>query len=453
MTTTTMRLRFLPFALLFLAAPLGTPLAAQAGLRAGPMTGYSEMREAMVWLQTDAPAEVAIEYWDSAAPGRRYRTDTAFTLAATAFTARFPIGLLEPGRVYHYRPVIDGRPVDRPYPMRFVTQSLWQWRADPPPFTVALGSCLYVNDPPYDRPGAPYGGEYEILQAIHDRRPDAMVWLGDNVYLREADWYSRSGILYRYGHTRALPHLQPLLAGAHHYAIWDDHDYGPNDSDRSFRDRADTHDAFRLFWGNPTYGMPGLPGITTMFAWADVEFFLLDDRTHRTPNRRNTGDDALLGDDQLRWLVDALAASHAPFRLVVVGGQVLNPSGEGETWAAVAPDERDRLLRLLREEDIWGVMFLTGDRHFTELSRLDRPGTYPLYDLTVSPLTAGPYPTGRDEANPLRVQGTFHGARNFATLAFSGPRTDRVMEITVRDVQGREVWTWTIAASELRPRP
>ena len=98
-----------------------------------------------------------------------------------------------------------------------------------PDFRFVIGSCAYINDPPYDRPGEPYGGEYEIFEQIAAQRPDFMIWLGDNVYLREPDWNSEAGILYRYTHTRSLPQLQKLLRICPHYAIWDDHDFGPND--------------------------------------------------------------------------------------------------------------------------------------------------------------------------------------------------------------------------------
>ena len=38
----------------------------------------------------------------------------------------------------------------------------------------------------------------------------------------------------------------------------------------------------------------------------------------------------------------------------------------------------------------------------------------------------------------------------FATLDFSGPRTDRSMLVTIRDADGAPLWTRTIRASELR---
>ena len=159
-----------------------------------------------------------------------------------------------------YAVIVNGRRISRPYPLRFQTQKLWQWREEPPAFRIALGSCAYVNEPEYDRPGNAYGGGLEIFTSIVRTKPDAMLWLGDNVYLREVDWYTRTGILARYTHSRSIPELQPLLASTHHYATWDDHDFGPNNSDRSWIHKDVSLDAFKLFWGNPGYGVGGKPG-------------------------------------------------------------------------------------------------------------------------------------------------------------------------------------------------
>jgi alkaline phosphatase D len=149
-------------------------------------------------------------------------------------------------------------------------------------------------------------------------------------------------------------------------------------------------------------------------------------------------------------LIDGLASSRATFKFVVNGSQVLNPVARWENYATF-PEERGRLLAALRENDIGGVIFLTGDVHHTVLSRMTRPGTYPLYDLTISPLTAGP--TDTDEArngNHLLVPGSLYADRNFATLDFSGPREDRLLTITVYATDGGEVWSREIRASELR---
>lgn len=445
-------MRSLILTLLLLVSPRVARLdAQQERLQSGPMLGYSEMFEVLVWAQTTDAASVKIAYWDLADPTRRFETDPVHTSKADAFTAKMIADRVQPGRRYGYELYIDGSRVDRPYSTEFQTQELWQHRTDPPDFRIAAASCFYVNDPAYDRPGLPYGGQFEILDALLAKNADAMVWLGDNFYYREPDWTTRTGMLYRNTHTRSFPGLQPFLASVHQYATWDDHDYGPDNSDGSWREKTTALEAFDLFWGNPELGPPELGGIGTTFQWGDVEFFLLDNRWFRSSEHRISGHRQLFGEDQLRWLTDALTSSRSTFKVIVSGGQLLNPVADWSSYATY-PVERSRFLRLLRENDVWGVVLLTGDVHYTVLSKLERRGTYPLWEITTSPLTAGP--AGLDPAsygNEMAEPGTLFVERNFATLDFSGPRSDRVMRVTVWDVNGDELWSKEIRARELRP--
>lgn len=426
-------------------------LAQKVSLQAGPMLGYAQLREVAIWLQTTAPARVEIEYADTTALGVKYRTPPQYTEADKAYTTVFRIGPLLPGRVYRYRVYLDGKPVQLPYPTYFRTLPQWRWRTAPPDFRFVVGSCAYINDSLYDRPGQPYGGEYEIFRAITAQNPDFMLWLGDNVYLREADWNSRSGILYRYTHTRSLPELQPLLALCPHYAIWDDHDFGPNDADRGFWARNVTREAFTLFWANPSYGVPSAPeGITTFFEWGDADFFLLDNRTYRAPNKRSTGERSFLGTAQLEWLIDALKSSRATFKFVACGSQILNPSPGFENFINYAA-ERETLLKRIEQENIWGVIFLTGDRHFSEISVLTLPNGQKVYDITSSPLTASPFREApQRDGNPLRMEGTLTPERNFLLLSVSGPEKDRQLTVSAFNSRGEKLWERTISARELR---
>jgi alkaline phosphatase D len=436
------------FTLLFFLT-LGSQVFSQTNLlQSGPMVGYSEMREVLLWVQTTESATVKFVYWETGAPDIKYSTDAVKTTKDKAYTAKLIADQVQPGKRYDYELHINGKKVDRPYPLKFQTQKFWQWREEPPSFVIAIGSCAYINDKPYDRPGKPYGRDYEIFTQIYELHPDAMLWLGDNLYLRESEWNTRTGVLYRYTHSRSLPELQPLLGSVHHYAIWDDHDYGPDNSDRSFWNKTTTLEAFELFWGNPSFGINGQPGVTTTFEWADVQFFLLDDRYYRTPDERKTGARTILGKQQFEWLIDALVKSEATFKVIAMGGQVLNPVAEHETYA-IFPEEREKLLTTIEKERIKGIVFLSGDRHFTELSKLERNDSYPLYELTVSPLTAGIF-DGENEPNYLRVEGTFVGERNFATMAVTGPRSDRRMLISVYNKDGKQLWNYELKSTELR---
>jgi alkaline phosphatase D len=423
--------------------------AQQSKLRSGPMVGYGEMTEVMLWVQTTEPATVQFQYWDIENPKQKLLSPQVRTSEEKANIAHVRISGLKPGRKFEYEVLIDGKLVKRPYRLAFQTQPLWQWRTDPPEFTLAIGSCAYVNEPEWDRPGDPYGGDYEIFATITAKKPDLMIWMGDNVYYREVDWNTVSGMRHRYSHTRALPEMQPLLGATHNYAIWDDHDYGPDNSDRSFRMRSAAWETFQLFWANPPYGTDEVKGVFTRFQWADVDFFLLDNRYHRSPNDApNDATKVMFGKEQLQWLIDGLVSSRAPFKVVVGGNQMLKPAASHEAFCNF-PHEYRQLLGALKEQKIFGVVFLSGDIHNAELSRLPDPDFYPLYDFTSSPLTAGLY---RGESNnPIRVPGThINDMRNFGLLRFSGPRRDRKVALECYDVKGNLRWSHEIKASELR---
>jgi len=415
-------------------------LAQSQLLQSGPMLGYNEMQEVLLWAQTTREATVQFAYWPQEAPDDRRLSAEKQTIKEEAFTAKLLADEVEPGTAYEYELLINGEAVELDYSTTFTTQKLWQWRTGPPDFSVALGSCSYINEARYDRPGDGYGSGYGIFEAIYEKQPDAMVWLGDNIYLREADWYTWTGILHRYTHTRSTPQMQPLLASAHHYAIWDDHDFGPNNSDRSFIHKDKTLKAFQLFWGNPTYGLPGQKGITSFFQYNDIDFFLLDNRYFRSPNNRRTGEATILGKEQLEWLIDALSNSRSPFKMVCIGGQVLNTVAEYENYANRHWKERQYLLKRIEEEGIRNVVFLTGDRHHTEMSGYTNNAGHRVYDLTISPLTTGSG-HGEEEVNDLRLEGTFVNEQNFGILEFSGPRTERQLTVTVYDKEGKELWS------------
>ena len=414
-------------------------------LQSGPMLGYVDMREVLLWAQTTEAAEVSFEYWEVGNEDVKWKTDVTRTSKKHGYTAKCIADQVEPGRSYEYKLMINGKVVERPYPTKFKTQTLWQYRTDPPAFSIAVGSCSYINEEKYDRPGKGYGGTYDIFSAIYKQEPDIMLWLGDNTYYREPDWSTRTGMYHRFTHTRSIPVVQPLLASTNHYAVWDDHDFGPNDSDGTWIHKETAWEVFRDFWGNPTFGIPGQKGVTSYFNYNDVDVFMLDNRYFRTPNKCESCPRTILGKEQLEWIKGALAQSRAPFKLVAIGGQVLTTNKAHETYINLAPGERQELLDHIEREDIRGVIFLSGDRHFTELSMLENKAGNIVYDMTTSPLTAGAYKDPK-EKNEHRVEDTLLGERNFSVLRVSGPRKERLLEITVYDSFGNEKWKQVIEA-------
>lgn len=423
-----------------------TLIQAQNLLQSGPMVGYSSMKEVALWVQTTNQAEVYFEYWIKGDKSKKWQTRKAQTTKDKAFAITLIADEVKPSQEYDYALFIEGKQQKFDFELRFETQKLWQWRTDPPNFKFALGSCHYVNEEETDRPGKPYGGEFHIFESIRKRSPNFMLWMGDNIYLRETDWDSQTGIYHRYTHTRSLPETKALLAGMHHYAIWDDHDFGPNNSDRSFWNKDLTKEAFKVFWANPNYVNQGITGT---FNWADIQFFLMDNRYFRSPNDRNTGNRAILGEEQEEWLIDALKNSKAPFKFVAIGGQFINTNADFENHA-IYGEERTRIISKIRKERIEGVVFLSGDRHHTELSMLKESDyMYPLYDLTVSPLTSGTH-RERKEPNQNYVEDTQVNARNFGEIEITGTMKDRMAIIRIFNSNGELIWKREIKASELR---
>ncbi|MFY8020617.1 MAG: hypothetical protein ACOVP1_05445 [Bacteroidia bacterium] len=186
---------------------------------AGPMNGYAEHSECLVWIQTEACEKVKIEYRKKG--NKDWLSEEQYLLdSKKPSITKFILTGLEFGSTYEYKIVLNGNTEFKPnYPLEFKTKKMWEWRTPPPDFTFLLGSCLYVNDSAYDRPGKPYGQGTEIIKSMSATPADFMLWLGDNTYMREADYSSASGIKNRYLHTRKDPNLQEFLAKTHHYAL------------------------------------------------------------------------------------------------------------------------------------------------------------------------------------------------------------------------------------------
>ena len=423
------------------------PLAQENNINAGPMVGYSKKIEVALWIQTNTSADVKFLYWDINNPNQIFETDQIITNKESGFTATLIADLVQPGTIYHYQPVIDDIKINFDYELEFQTQEHWEYRKDAPDFSFAVGSCAYTNEKEKDRPGKSYGDDYFIYSNILEKDPDFMIWLGDNVYFREPD-DSKTGVYHRYTHDRALLELQPLLGSVHHYAICDDHDYGPNNSDQSFIHKDITLQAFKDFWANPSYGIGNHGGITTQFRWSDVDFFLLDNRFFRTPQNRKIGYREILGKEQLEWLIDALVSSKATFKVIAIGGQVLNSEKVFENYINW-DDEHRELLSLLSKENIEGLVFLSGDRHFSEVSKMNRY-SYPLYDFTVSPLTSGYCDICKDEKNKYRIKESAVFQRNFAVFNIYGSNNDRKLKYTIFNNQGEALWSYKIHEDELK---
>jgi len=430
--------------------------AAPAEIISGPMLGGVELRSAIIWLQVRPEVRsVTIEYWKEGETGIRKQKNFEGRLGSEFNPIQFEIGGLEVNSSYQYRFFINNVPsVVGGF---FHTKDLWQWRKPAPDFSFLTGSCAYFNDPLYDRPGKPYGGDSMIFETMARDSASFMLWLGDNWYTREVDIGSAWGLYYRASRDRAQPVLQNLLKTLPQYAIWDDHDYGPDNSGTSYGFKDVSREIFKKYWCNPFYGADH-EGIYSQISYGDMDLFLTDDRWWRSADQMEDSINGMpdpgkhfFGEKQLAWLEDALVQSQAVFKMIVVGSQVLNPMSTDEGLFNYSY-EYHQLLDFLDRTRIKGVLFLTGDRHHSEIVKTIRPGNYDLYDITVSPLTSGVALVRGDEIhNPVRVPGSLVELRNYARISVTGNKNERKLLVQFRGVEGKNIFSWSISEKQLMP--
>ncbi len=435
-----------------------------AQLISGPVLGYCDMREIGLAMEVGKNVKgVTILYKEIKS---KNSTDTATHKGSVNYTGalgkefnpiQIKIGGLKMDTEYSYEVLINGKTQPIKYPLKFKTKKYWAsyMKDGPPNFSFLIGSCTYINDSLYDRPGKPYGQGNKIFETMADTKADFMIWSGDNLYLREADYGSEYGIRYRYSKNFSTPELQKLFAIRPNYATWDDHDFGPNDSNFSFGLKDITTECFKSYWPNQTYGENG-SGIYQKFQMYDSEFFMLDNRTFRSANELNESPGTniqknFLGRRQLDWLFNSLIASNATFKFIVSGSQVLNPIADKECYRQYKA-EFDELMTFIITNKIQGVIFLSGDRHFSEIIKIENPGFYPLYDFTCSPLSSGVHNINNkpEFTNPNRVPGTLLQENNFGKISISGPKKERTVKIETFDVAGNQKWDYSIKESELK---
>ncbi|HSZ33587.1 MAG TPA: alkaline phosphatase D family protein [Puia sp.] len=429
------------------------------GIISGPMLGQVELRTAKIWLQVSSDVtSISLTYWKSGG-----ETGSATTIKMSDEKLKKALS--------EFNPVVfelNGLDINSRYEFRFGlnelnsvatgsfrTKDLWQWRKPAPDFSFLTGSCAYFNEPAYDRPGKPYGGDSVIFESMARDSASFMLWLGDNWYTREADILSPWGLWYRASRDRAQPVLQNLLKAMPQYAIWDDHDFGPDNSGFSYGLKDVSREIFMKYWCNPYYG-ENQKGIYSQISYSDVDLFLTDDRYFRSAdemedsiNGKPNPDKHFLGDTQLKWLEDALVQSGATFKIIAIGSQTLNPYSDDEGYFKYSY-EFYQLMDFLTRTKVKGVLFLTGDRHHSEIIRIERNNNYDLYDITVSPFTSGVAKVkGIETNNPYRVAGSLVEERNYAKIGVEGQKNDRILKVQFRGKDGKNLFSWSISEKQL----
>ena len=260
---------------------------------------------------------------------------------------------------------------------------------------IAFGSCSVQSM-----------RDNQLWSEINSTNPELWIWLGDNIY---GDTEDMTVMKEKYDLQKSHPGYQRLLQKTSVIGIWDDHDYGVNDGGKEYPAKDGSKKALFDFLdvdkNNPAQKRKGAyQSYTYKSNEGTVKVILLDTRYFRDSLKWNNPgtrekeslvnpDGDILGEEQWVWLESQLSEPNINFFMIASGIQILPYQHRWEKWSNF-PKAKERLLKTISTVDV-PIVLLTGDRHLSEVSKVDIEGyKYPLYEFTSSSLTS---PSGIDE--------------------------------------------------------
>jgi len=402
-------------AALSLVLGLGSKLAGQSEAAVGPLVGHVTEESALLWMYLPKGEEGTISYRPEGEDGGGgtgtfavYDPQAAEVGAGRA--AWVLLKGLRPETGYRYEVAVGGAGREE-WSGEFKTAAVV---GTPGKLRVAVTSCMKV--------GQPLGSWKQLLA----QEPDLHLTLGDTHYADTTDPAVQWEHHLRY---RRLTEFAEAIRRVPTYSMWDDHDYGPNDSDGTAKGKERSLLGWRQFWANPGAGTPEVPGAFYKFQRGEVEFFVVDGRYHRSPDKAPDDEEKrMLGDAQFAWLLEGLKGSKAKFKVIASGSTLHHSQGDG--WR-VYTFSRHRLFDSLKEHKISGVLYCAGDIHNSlvwEHSESERVG-YPLVEVLSSGI-----------ANSKNL--------SFATLDFDTAKADPTVRVRIVQGDGRvsEEKEWKLSA-------
>ncbi len=282
--------------------------------------------------------------------------------------------------------------------------------------TIAFGSCNKADE------------AQVIWESILANEPDRWIWTGDIIYGDTEDM----GVLKRkYDEQKNSPEYSSFSNKVPILGIWDDHDYGVNDGDKTYKMKAESRDLLYDFLDVPENNLAwNREGAYQSYVIgegdSEIKIILLDARYFRdtlekdvqteqryVPNQE--GD--ILGDEQWTWLSNELTNSSAKTHIIASGIQIIPIDQNYEKWANF-PTARERLLKLINELQPSNPLFISGDRHMAEISAIELDNyEEKIYEITSSGMTHTWSDTSDRELNRFRI-GEQVVRKNFGLIHF-----------------------------------
>jgi phosphodiesterase/alkaline phosphatase D-like protein len=306
------------------------------------------------------------------------------------------IGGLQSNTTYAYAVEVDGQ-VDTLRTGTFTT-----FPSGPASFTFAVSSCART------------GSNGAVFEAIAALDPLFYVISGDFHY-ENISKDDPGGFARAYRKSLTAPAASLLYREAPIAYVWDDHDFGGNNSDGTSAARDAATDAYRAYV--PHYGLSDEKAIYQAFTVGRVRFVMTDTRSQRNLDRRPDGSKSLLGLEQLAWLKGELASA-GDYGLVVWVNSVPWVGDFADSWGGY-DEERREIADFIAARGSNNLLMLSGDAHMVAIddgtntdyatnggagfallhaAALDRPGS-----VKGGPYSHGAYP-GAGQFGVVEVQ-------------------------------------------------
>lgn len=312
---------------------------------------------------------------------------------------------------------------------------------------IHFGSCIKQAEPT------------PIFETIIRDQPEIFVMTGDNIY---ADTHDMAEMKAKYEELGGNPLFQELRETCPILATWDDHDYGMNDAGSEYPEKKESQAQFLDFWkvrpGSPRRSREGIyDSVIIGPRGTDVQIILLDTRYFRgalkAGEKRMGGKyypepDAsvpMLGEAQWKWLEEELRKP-AALRVIVSSIQFVASASGQETWSNL-PEERKWMINLIKDTGAKGVLFISGDRHWSEISMQEKLVPYPIFDITSSGLNQI-HPRGTPTGNEYRISETTYHQPNYGVIGIDWEIG--TVSLQIHDINGETVIEEVVGLVELQ---
>ena len=342
---------------------------------AGPITGDVRANEVTLWMYAPPKSKCTFSYRAEGSSKKNNKTGKLNALSKQA--AKVPgqifkstMNGLSPDTRYQYEVSIDGK-TDPKWKGSFKTAPV---EGTPTAFRLAITSCMKIGKP------------QRSWNILLEEQPDLHLTVGDTHY---ADTTNPTVQMEHHLTYRREKEFAKVLQQVPTYAIWDDHDYGPNNSDGTAKGKEFSLVGWKQAWPNPPSGTPDTPGAFFKFSRGDVDFFVVDGRYHRSPNGLpDNNKKRMLGDAQFAWLLEGLKNSKAKFKIIASGSVLHHSKVDG--WR-IFTYSRHRLFDAIKKHRISGVMYIGGDMHQSLVWEHHESGRvgYPMIEIMSSGITNG----------------------------------------------------------------